>query len=210
MEFIVKQNQNKINDTLLKNLLIEFTPIYFLSIWRDIPINQITKRVPQETIENITKKFKYLVNITQFPYQCVLTSSYYLYMLTKRHQELKGYGSEINLLVMALMTTNKIFYDNTYSNKTWSEISDIPLSELNIMEFEFCDVLDYNLNIDVKNYKIWENYMINLSLKFKNYLNETEYSSSQTNTLKVSSINPNVQKQRINNPPSPISPITPI
>jgi hypothetical protein len=128
-------------------------------------------------------------------------------MLSKKHPELKGYGSERNLMVMALMVTNKMLYDNTYSNKTWSEISDIPLDELNIMELEFCGVLDYNLNIDPKNYGIWENYMRTLVAKFESD------SVRRLNNLKTSRafIQEKLNtRQKINNPPSPVTPITPV
>jgi hypothetical protein len=206
----LKSNSNtkKFNDNQFLNSLIDFSPLYFLSIWRDIPINQLSNHVPAKLISDLSKKFRYLVEITKFPYQCVLSSTYYLYMLSKKHPELKGYGSERNLMVMALMVTNKMLYDNTYSNKTWSEISDIPLDELNIMELEFCGVLDYNLNIDPKNYGIWENYMRTLVTKFEND------SVKRVNCLKTS--RGFIQENKLNtrtkvyNPPSPITPITPV
>ncbi|KAG4107127.1 hypothetical protein H8356DRAFT_1625805 [Neocallimastix lanati (nom. inval.)] len=202
-----KSNIKKFNDSHFLNSLIDFSPLYFLSIWRDIPINQLSSHVSPKVISDLSKKFRYLVEITKFPYQCVLSSTYYLYMLSKKHPELKGYGSERNLMVMALMVTNKMLYDNTYSNKTWSEISDIPLDELNIMELEFCGVLDYNLNIDPKNYGIWENYMRTLVAKFESD------SVRRLNNLKTSRafIQEKLNtRQKINNPPSPVTPITPV
>jgi len=101
-------NNKKYNDTHFFNTLIDFSPLYFLSIWRDIPINQLSTHVPPKLISELSKKFRYLVEITKFPYQCVLSCTYYLYMLSKKHPELKGYGSEKNLMVMALMVTNKM------------------------------------------------------------------------------------------------------
>jgi len=96
------------NDSHFLNLLIDFSPLYFLSIWRNIPINQLSNHVSLKLISDLSKKFRYLVEITKFPSQCVLSCTYYLYMLSKKHPELKGYGSEKNLMVMALMVTNKM------------------------------------------------------------------------------------------------------
>ncbi|ORX83066.1 hypothetical protein BCR32DRAFT_292240 [Anaeromyces robustus] len=209
MDYLKSNNSNKkYNDSHFLNALIDFSPLYFLSIWRDIPINQLSNHVSSKLISDLSKKFRYLVEITKFPYQCVLSCTYYLYMLSKKHPELKGYGSEKNLMVMALMVTNKMLYDNTYSNKTWSEISDIPLDELNIMELEFCGVLDYNLNIDPKNYGIWENYMRTLVSKFENdSVKRLNYLKTARGLTAESKLN---TKQKICNPPSPITPITPV
>jgi len=96
------------NDSHFLNLLIDFSPLYFLSIWRNIPINQLSNHVSLKLISDLSKKFRYLVEITKFLSQFVLSSTYYLYMLSKKHPELKGYGSEKNLMVMALMVTNKM------------------------------------------------------------------------------------------------------
>jgi len=202
------KNIKKNNDGHFFNTLIDFSPLYFLSIWRDIPINQLSNHVPAKLMYELSKKFRYLVEITKFPYQCVLSCTYYLYMLSKKHPELKGYGSEKNLMVMALMVTNKMLYDNTYSNRTWSEISDIPLEELNIMELEFCGVLDYNLNIDPKEFEAWENYMRNLISMFeRDSAKRLSYLKTSNSFIAESKLN---TRQRINNPPSPITPITPV
>ncbi|KAI6137202.1 hypothetical protein F5141DRAFT_1193542 [Pisolithus sp. B1] len=46
-------------------------------------------------------------------------------------------GSEFRIAVAALMMANKFLDDNTYTNKTWSEVSGIDLSEIHKMEREF-------------------------------------------------------------------------
>jgi len=76
------------------------------------------------------------------------------------------------------------------------------------MELEFCGVLDYNLNIDPKNYDIWENYMRTLVSKFESD-SAKKLNSIKTNRGYILESKLNT-KQKVYNPPSPITPITPI
>lgn len=46
---------------------------------------------------------------------------------------------------------------NTYTNKTWSEVSGIDLSEINRMEREFLLGVDFNLYVDKPTYESWLN-----------------------------------------------------
>jgi hypothetical protein len=48
-------------------------------------------------------------------------------------------------------------FSNTYTNKTWSEVSGIDLSEVNKMEREFLLGVDFNLYVDKPTYESWLN-----------------------------------------------------
>lgn len=50
-----------------------------------------------------------------------------------------------------------MFCSNTYTNKTWSEVSGIELTEINRMEKEFLTGIDYNLYVDKATYEAWLN-----------------------------------------------------
>ncbi|KAG1753080.1 hypothetical protein EDD22DRAFT_914257 [Suillus occidentalis] len=56
---------------------------------------------------------------------------------------------EFRIAVAALMMANKFLDDNTYTNKTWSEVSGIE------MEKEFLAGIDFNLYISKKTYESW-------------------------------------------------------
>jgi hypothetical protein len=45
--------------------------------------------------------------------------------------------------------------DNTFTNKTWSEVSGMKVVDLNIMELEFLDVLKFRLSIQKEEYERW-------------------------------------------------------
>ena len=50
-----------------------------------------------------------------------------------------------------------LFFSNTYTNKTWSEVSGIDLEEINRMEREFLVGVDFNLYVDKSTYESWLN-----------------------------------------------------
>lgn len=45
------------------------------------------------------------------------------------------------------MLANKILDDHTYTNKTWSEVSGLPLNVLNGAEEEFLQGLEFDLHV---------------------------------------------------------------
>lgn len=64
-------------------------------------------------------------------------------------------GSEYRLFTVALMLANKYLDDNTFTNKSWSEVSGMKVTDLNIMELEFLDVLQFKLSIKKEEYERW-------------------------------------------------------
>lgn len=53
----------------------------------------------------------------------------------------------------SLMLANKILDDHTYTNKTWSEVSGLPLDVLNGAEVEFLQGLEFDLHVSHTAYK---------------------------------------------------------
>lgn len=47
----------------------------------------------------------------------------------------------------SLMLANKILDDHTYTNKTWSDVSGLPLVMLNDAEMEFLKGMDFDLHV---------------------------------------------------------------
>lgn len=45
------------------------------------------------------------------------------------------------------MLANKILDDHTYTNKTWSDVSGLPLVMLNDAEMEFLKGMDFDLHV---------------------------------------------------------------
>lgn len=53
------------------------------------------------------------------------------------------------------MLANKILDDHTYTNKTWSEVSGLPLGVLNGAEVEFLQGLEFDLHVSHTAYLAW-------------------------------------------------------
>ncbi|KAI8365260.1 cyclin-domain-containing protein [Radiomyces spectabilis] len=95
---------------------------------------------------------------TQISCACILLALYYIHRLRSAYPSVRAsIGSEIRLFTTALVLANKYLDDNTYTNKTWSDVSHIPVTELNIMEMEFLSALNYSIYISNQQFFAWSN-----------------------------------------------------
>lgn len=87
----------------------------------------------------------------------VILALLFIYRLKKLNPIVKGKpGSEYRLLTVALMLGNKFLDDNTYTNKTWAEVSGINVGEVHIMEVEFLSNMKYNLFTSEQDWSQWQ------------------------------------------------------
>ncbi|EWC48600.1 hypothetical protein DRE_01822 [Drechslerella stenobrocha 248] len=87
-----------------------------------------------------------ILSTTQVSANVILLALLFIYRLKKLNPSVKGKaGSEYRLLTVALMLGNKFLDDNTYTNKTWAEVSGITVSEIHVMEVEFLSNMRYSL-----------------------------------------------------------------
>ncbi|KAI0825286.1 cyclin-domain-containing protein [Trametes gibbosa] len=99
-----------------------------------------------------------VLETTQVSQSVIVLSLRYIYRLKARNPYTSGQaGSEYRVAIAALMLANKFVDDNTYTNKTWSEVSGIELSEVNRMEREFLLGIDFALYVDKTTYDSWLN-----------------------------------------------------
>ncbi|CAO3649183.1 unnamed protein product [Cunninghamella echinulata] len=104
---------------------------------------------------------------TQLSESVVLLSLKYISLLLRNNPQLRGAeGSEYRLFTVALMLANKFLDDNTFTNKTWSDISGMKVKELNVMEFEFLDVLHFQLFIPKADFDHWKSTLFNFRNQF--------------------------------------------
>jgi hypothetical protein len=94
-----------------------------------------------------------VLSTTQVSTSVITLALIYVHRLKAAHPHLKGReGSEFRLAISSLMLANKILDDNTYLNKTWAEISGMPLIEISKMEVEFWLGLKMELHINKEDY----------------------------------------------------------
>ncbi|KAF8761982.1 Cyclin [Rhizoctonia solani] len=97
-----------------------------------------------------------LLATTQVSQSVITLALRYIYTLKQANPSIRGRrGSEYRLAVTALMLANKFLDDNTYTNKTWSDVSRISLAEINQMEKEFLSGLGHSLYVDQATYESW-------------------------------------------------------
>ncbi|KAH9964592.1 cyclin-domain-containing protein [Russula dissimulans] len=121
-----------------------------------IPFNPKTARL-QFSVSSVFVHFmQKLLQTTQLSQSVIVLSLHYVYRLKERNSGTIAHpGSEFRVAVAALMMANKFVDDNTYTNKTWSEVSGIELMEINKMEREFLAGIDFNLYVDKETYVRW-------------------------------------------------------
>lgn len=81
----------------------------------------------------------------------------FIYRLKERNPMIRGKsGSEYRLLTIALILGNKFLDDNTYTNKTWAEITGISVKEIHVMEAEFLVNIHYSLLVSKAQWEDWQ------------------------------------------------------
>ncbi|KAL2272053.1 hypothetical protein VTJ83DRAFT_1424 [Remersonia thermophila] len=97
-----------------------------------------------------------ILTTTQVTQNVVILALLYIYRLKKANPTVKGRpGSEYRLLTVALMLGNKFLDDNTYTNKTWADVSGISVNEIHVMEVEFLSNMRYSLLVSAQEWEQW-------------------------------------------------------
>lgn len=66
------------------------------------------------------------------------------------------------------MLANKFHDDHTYTNKTWSDVSGMKLHELDIMELEFLDALEFRLFVREAEFDSWRAGLLSFMAQLQN------------------------------------------
>ncbi|KAL6859489.1 hypothetical protein J3F83DRAFT_329272 [Trichoderma novae-zelandiae] len=97
-----------------------------------------------------------VLSTTQVTQNVILLALLFIYRLKLSTPQIKGReGSEYRLLTVALMLGNKFLDDNTYTNKTWAEVSCFAVGEIHVMEVEFLSNMRYNLLASKDEWEDW-------------------------------------------------------
>jgi len=88
---------------------------------------------------------------TRLPSATILLSLHYLTVRMKELPETVGQNeNEIyRLLAVSMILGSKFLDDNTFINRSWSDVTGIKVSELNIMELEWLTFIGFNLHTDI-------------------------------------------------------------
>ncbi|CCL98932.1 uncharacterized protein FIBRA_00939 [Fibroporia radiculosa] len=122
------------------------------------PSNSTTASLQFSVSPAFIRFMQKVLDTTQVSQSVIVLSLHYIFRMKARNRFTSGQaGSEYRVAIAALMMANKFLDDNTYTNKTWSEVSGIDLDEVNRMEKEFLLGIDFGLYVDKSTYDSWLN-----------------------------------------------------
>lgn len=126
----------------------------------DLPLESAIERglLPDATPSiGFRKWVTTIISTTQVGKNVILLALMFIYRLKRFNPTVSGKrGSEFRLLTIALMLGNKFLDDNTYTNKTWAEVSGISVTEIHIMEVEFLSNMRYDLYASAEEWSQWK------------------------------------------------------
>ncbi|KAM0561438.1 hypothetical protein ACHAPJ_003319 [Fusarium lateritium] len=120
--------------------------------------NALVPRLPPlaKPYDQFRKWVYSVLSTTQVTQNVILLALLFIYRLKMSTPQIKGRaGSEYRLLTVALMLGNKFLDDNTYTNKTWAEVSCFNVQEIHVMEVEFLSNMRYNLVATKEQWEDW-------------------------------------------------------
>lgn len=89
---------------------------------------------------------------TRLPKATILLGLYYLAtrmtMLSENGRYTASSGQAYRMLTTALLLGSKFLDDNTFQNRSWSEVSNIPVTDLNALELEWLLAIDWKMHVD--------------------------------------------------------------
>ncbi|KAI1099770.1 hypothetical protein F4804DRAFT_69012 [Jackrogersella minutella] len=127
--------------------------------------------LPKSSVSGAFRKFvNQILTSTRLPSTTILLGMNYLAkrvnMLNQSGQFAPNEGQMWKMLTVALLLGSKFLDDNTFQNRSWSDVSGIEVRELNTMENEWLRHIGWSLyvNLDqsqdykawLKNWKEWE------------------------------------------------------
>lgn len=97
------------------------------------------------------RKYVYqILSSTRLPSSTILLGLFYLAnrmrLLSARKVYSSGSGQVYRMLTVALLLGSKFLDDNTFQNKSWSEVSNIPVAELNAMELDWLFAFEWKIH----------------------------------------------------------------
>ncbi|KAF9424169.1 hypothetical protein BGZ76_003548 [Entomortierella beljakovae] len=147
--------------------LAEFASVMVYTLWHTRPningassnaYNVVPHRisVPPSAGPAFRKFCLKVLSATQLSSSVILLSLKYIQKLLKNNPSIHGQqGSEFRLFTVSLMLANKFLDDNTFTNKTWSEVTGISVQEINVMEMEFLNQVQFSLFVSEAEYLDW-------------------------------------------------------
>ncbi|KAL1867341.1 hypothetical protein VTK73DRAFT_4248 [Phialemonium thermophilum] len=137
---------------------------YEVDLMADYVSEMATRIVtPQAAVTTAFRKFvAQILTSTRLPSTTILLGMNYLAkrinMMAAAGHTNHSEGQVWRMLTIALLLGSKFLDDNTFQNKSWSEVSGIPVRELNTLEYEWLSSINWCLYVNMdesKDYNAW-------------------------------------------------------
>ncbi|ORX77708.1 hypothetical protein K493DRAFT_204889 [Basidiobolus meristosporus CBS 931.73] len=145
---------------------------HFLSLSNDLsPVNFVTEMVehlwhcrptlfPSPTQLMFTVFCKNIITrMSVLPTTLFLALKYIHRIRQSSPNSQPSQGSEYQVFITSLILAHKFLEDDTYTNQSWSDISKIPVEQINKMERHFLKGIGYNLNVSQEEFIQWVEYL---------------------------------------------------
>lgn len=143
-----------------------------------------------------------VLSATRLPSATILLSMFYLSTRMPMLSGQQRHDSHLfRLLTIALVLGSKFLDDNTFINRSWSEVSGISVADLNNAEMEWLVAIDFKLHRDPAEHQGWNTW----SDHWKDY--QTHAAARVNRPGKLSPIDTSVQRQRGMNQNKPLPPL---
>ncbi|WAQ87031.1 hypothetical protein PtA15_7A760 [Puccinia triticina] len=139
------------------NKIAEFAAQMICYLWFAEPRRTTTPITQAQLVPNpeFVVFIHNLLSTTQVSHSVVLLALFYIHRLKALNPIKPNAKSEYRIGVVSLMLANKMLDDHTYTAKTWSEVSRLPLSSLNDGEIEFLRGLHFELHVNIRDFSAW-------------------------------------------------------
>ncbi|MCJ1361027.1 hypothetical protein MMC16_000123 [Acarospora aff. strigata] len=148
-----------------------------------------------------------ILSSTRLPSSTILLGLYYLAtrmtMLSANGNYKASSGQVYRMLTTSLLLGSKFLDDNTFQNRSWSEVSNIPVTELNTLEIEWLLAINWNMHVDPydnQGFMSWRSHWEDWQEKI---------ATRAADALKLTPLDTNVRRERSVHkalPPAPLYP----
>jgi len=173
-------------DESLMKYLVEVTEILLESIWKSSQIIQPRLCPLNEYLSHIIQQSK----ISLYTLKCAII---YFVRISRQLQD-KRWETKIRLFcgrrmfLGSVIIASKYLYDRTYSNSMWARLLGLDIKEVNNIQMDFLEALNYDLYISKELDCIWsqmlENFISYLKVKDEESSKDEQRSKYECNDIK--------------------------
>ncbi|CCH44792.1 PHO85 cyclin CLG1 [Wickerhamomyces ciferrii] len=139
--------------------------------------------------EKFASSIKSVLSATRLPLSSLILANYYLV----QKYEVDSYSFQQNsdekiyqIVILALVMSNKANDDNTFTNKSWSDATGLNVKLINFLEVQWLDLIDWKLHdTDMERY---DELMIQYKKYADNYNSPIQYHSRSISSEPISPI----------------------